>query len=116
MQPLPELAELRDAVYVGGKKVFSDDYLKQLTPLSLADLVHGRRRFTVRSKGLQSAPRAGAAASEICVEAIRPTPVNGCVEYLADTWGIAAKLARKGRSREGRSCSSRRPRRRSSRR
>ena len=36
VQPLPELAELREAVYVGGKKVLSEDYLKQLTPLSLA--------------------------------------------------------------------------------
>ena len=36
LQPLPELAELREAVYVGGKKVLSHDYLKQLTPLSLA--------------------------------------------------------------------------------
>src|SRR5690606_14747501 len=35
-QPLPELAELRQAVYVGGKKVLNWDYLKQLTPLSLA--------------------------------------------------------------------------------
>ena len=36
VQPLPELAELRAAVYVGGKKVLSHDYLKRLTPLSLA--------------------------------------------------------------------------------
>jgi recombination protein RecA len=36
MAPLPELAELREAVHVDGKKVFSHDYLKRLTPLSLA--------------------------------------------------------------------------------
>ncbi len=36
VQPLPELAELREAVYVDGKKVLSHDYLKRLTPLSLA--------------------------------------------------------------------------------
>src|SRR5437867_13187532 len=36
VSPLPELAAVRDAVYVAGKKVFSHDYLKQLTPLSLA--------------------------------------------------------------------------------
>ena len=36
VQPLPELAELRQAMYIGGKKVLSEDYLKRLTPLSLA--------------------------------------------------------------------------------
>ncbi len=36
VQPLPELAELRGAMYVGGKKVLSHEYLKRLTPLSLA--------------------------------------------------------------------------------
>ena len=36
MKPLPELAELREAVYIAGKKVLSADYLKRLTPLSLA--------------------------------------------------------------------------------
>ena len=47
VQPLPEFAELREAVYFSGKKVFNDDYLKALTPLSLAiwymddGIVHG---------------------------------------------------------------------------
>src|SRR5439155_16442775 len=36
MTPLPELAELRGSVYIGGKKVFGHDYLKLLTPLALA--------------------------------------------------------------------------------
>ena len=36
VQPMPELAELREAVYIGGKKVLSEEYLKRLTPLSLA--------------------------------------------------------------------------------
>ena len=36
LPPLTELAELRSAVYGVGGKVFSSDYLKQLTPLSLA--------------------------------------------------------------------------------
>ena len=35
--PLPELAEIHDAVYFGdGKKHLSWDYLKALTPLALA--------------------------------------------------------------------------------
>ncbi len=36
VHPLPELAAMRQAVYVGGKKVLSEEYLKRLTPLSLA--------------------------------------------------------------------------------
>ena len=34
--PLVELDRLREAVYLGGKKVFSWDYLKELTPFALA--------------------------------------------------------------------------------
>ena len=35
--PLPELAELQRAVYLGdGKKFLSEEYLKALTPLALA--------------------------------------------------------------------------------
>ena len=36
VQPLPELGELRDAVYIAGKKVLSWEYLKALRPLALA--------------------------------------------------------------------------------
>ena len=51
VQPLPELAELRQAVYVGGKKVLSDDYLKALTPLSLAIWYMDDGGFTLRTEG-----------------------------------------------------------------
>ena len=65
MQPLTELAELREAVYVGGKKVLSDDYLKRLTPLSLAvwymddGCVHAcvRRDFSSEPSAEVGAPR-----------------------------------------------------------
>ena len=70
MQPLPELAELREAVYVGGKKVLSDDYLKRLTPLSLAIWYMDDGGFTLRSKGLQERTEGGSGRSEICVEAM----------------------------------------------
>ena len=59
MPPLTELAGLREAVYVGGKKVLSDDYLKQLTPLSLAVWYLDDGSFTVRSKGLQERTAGG---------------------------------------------------------
>ena len=61
--PLPELAELRRAVYFGGKKVFSADYLKQLTPLSLAIWYMDDGSFTLRSKGLQERTRGGTGRS-----------------------------------------------------
>ena len=72
VQPLAELAELREAVYVGGKKVLSDDYLKRLTPLSLAIWYMDDGGFTLRSKGLQQRTEGGSGRSEICVEALSP--------------------------------------------
>ena len=59
VQPSPELAELREAVYVGGKKVLSDDYLKRLTPLSLAVWYMDDGGFTLRSKGVQQRTEGG---------------------------------------------------------
>ena len=52
-QPLPELAPLRQGVYVDKKKVLDDDYLKRLSPLSLALWYMDDASFTVRSKGKQ---------------------------------------------------------------
>ena len=52
--PLPELAELHEAVYFGdGKKHLTWDYLKSLTPLALAVWYMDDGSFTVRSKGVQ---------------------------------------------------------------
>jgi recombination protein RecA len=96
VQPLPELAGVRDAVYFGDKKVFSDDYLKQLTPLSLAIWYMDDGGFTLRSKGLQARTEGGSGRSEFCVEAMEPTTRQRLVNYLADTWGIEAKLSSRG--------------------
>jgi recombination protein RecA len=92
MQPLPELAGLRDAVYVGGKKVLSCDYLKQLTPLSLAIWYMDDGGFTLRAKGLQERTRDGSGRSEICIQSMEPTSRVRLASYLADTWGIRPKL------------------------
>jgi recombination protein RecA len=96
VQPMPELAPLREAVYVGGKKVFSDDYLKQLTPLSLAVWYMDDGGFTLRAKGLQERTREGSGRSQICIEAMEPTTRARLVEYLADTWDIRPKLIQCG--------------------
>jgi recombination protein RecA len=95
--PLPELSELREAVYIGGKKVFSEDYLKQLTPLSLAIWYMDDASFSIRAKGLQERTREGSGRAEICVEAMEPTTRDRLVTYLRDTWGINATLIAKGR-------------------
>jgi recombination protein RecA len=96
VRPLPELAELRHAVYVGGKKVLSDDYLKRLTPLSLAIWYMDDGGFTVRSKGLQERTAGGSGRSEMCVEAFSLDTRVRLRDYLAETWGIAAKLDTRG--------------------
>jgi len=89
---LPELAELRRAVYLGGKKVLSEDYLKRLTPLSLAIWYTDDASFSVRAKGLQQRTRDGSGRVEIVVEAIEPGSRQRLVRYLGDTWGIFPKL------------------------
>jgi recombination protein RecA len=95
-QPLPELAELREAVYVTGKKVLSHDYLKQLTPLSLAVWYMDDAGFQNRSKGLQDRTADGSGRSEICIEAMSADTQVRLRDYLADTWGIQATLTRRG--------------------
>ena len=96
LPPLTELADLREAVYIGGKKVLSEDYLKQLTPLSLAIWYMDDASFSVRAKGLQERTRDGSGRAEIVVEAIEPTSRERLVRYLADAWGIVPRLTIRG--------------------
>jgi recombination protein RecA len=92
LQPLPELTELRRTVYRGGKKVLSHDYLKRLTPLSLAVWYMDDATFAVRSKGVQKRTRGGSGRAEICVEAMEPASRVRLVEHLRDTWGVTSTL------------------------
>jgi recombination protein RecA len=96
VQPMPELAEVRRVVSIDGKKVFGHDYLKQLTPLSLAIWYMDDGSFTLRAKGLQERTRDGSGRSEICIEAMEPTTRTRLVGYLQDTWGIVPKLVERG--------------------
>jgi recombination protein RecA len=95
MQPLPELAELRRAVYVAGRKVFSHDYLKHLTPLALAIWYMDDATFSIRAKGVQERTRDGSGRAEVCIQAMEATTRERLVAYLEDTWGIRAKLIRR---------------------
>ena len=98
LQPLPELADLRQAVYVDGKKVLSHDYLKRLTPLSIALWYMDDASFTIRPEGLQRT-EGGSGRAEICVQAMEATTRRRVVDHLAGTWGIQAKLlSRQGKA------------------
>lgn len=98
--PLPELADIRHAVYVGGKKTFSDDYLKQLTPLSLAVWYMDDAGFTIRAKGVQERTKDGSGRAEICVEGVDPATRIRLCNYLADTWGVRPTLRTVGASKK----------------
>jgi recombination protein RecA len=99
-QPLPELAPLRRDVYVDRKKVFDDDYLKRLSPLSLALWYMDDAHFSIRSKGLQARTAGLTGRAAICVEAMEPATRQRLVAYLADTWGIRANLIASGASKK----------------
>jgi recombination protein RecA len=90
VQPLAELAELREAVSFGKYKVLSYDYLKRLTPLSLAIWYMDGADFTIRSKDGASG------GAEICVQAFEETSRLRLQEWLADEWGINGKLMLRG--------------------
>ena len=91
--PLPELAELHEAVYFGdGKKHLSWDYLKVLTPLALAVWYADDGCFTIRSKSVQERTADGSGRIEICVEAMSPGSRDRLVQYLRDTHGLDVKL------------------------
>ncbi len=96
LTPLPELAELRDAVYLAGHKVLSWDYLKKLTPLSLAVWYMDDGSFSSRAKGLQARTREGSGRSEICVEAMSPDSRSRLVEHLAGAFDLHPTLTLRG--------------------
>jgi len=95
--PLPELAELHDAVYFGdGKKHLTWEYLKSLTPLALAIWYMDDGSFTVRSKGKQERTVGGTGRIEICVEALSPGSRDRLVQYLRDSRKLDVKLTSRG--------------------
>ncbi len=98
LTPLPELAELREAVYWGdGKKTLSFEYLKALTPLALAIWYMDDGSFANRSKGLQERTKDGSGRSEICVEAFSEGSRQRLVEALADRFDLHPTLSLRGK-------------------
>ncbi|MGI8751577.1 MAG: recombinase RecA [Acidimicrobiales bacterium] len=96
LQPLAELAELRHATYLCEKKVLSEEFLKALTPLSLALWYMDDACYTERASGLQERTRDGSGRIEICVEAMEATTRQRLLDHLADTWGIPGRLRQAG--------------------
>jgi recombination protein RecA len=95
--PLPELAELQRAVYLGdGKKFLSEEYLKALTPLALAIWYMDDGSFSVRSKGLQERTAGGSGRIEICVEAMSEGSRVRLRDYLRDTHDLDVRLRQSG--------------------
>ncbi|MBU3749278.1 MAG: recombinase RecA, partial [Mycobacterium sp.] len=95
--PLPELHELRSAVYLGdGKKFLSEDYLKALTPLSLAVWYMDDGCFTVRSEGSQRRTSGGSGRIEICVGDMSEGSQVRLRDYLCDTYGLDVRLRHDG--------------------
>lgn len=94
--PMTELVELRTAVYQDGRKHFDDDFIKQLTPLSLAIWYMDDGSFAVRSKGLQARTQGGSGRIAICVEAMTPDTRQRLVSCLIDNWGIEVRLRQSG--------------------
>jgi recombination protein RecA len=84
--PLIELDELREAVYVGGKKVFSWDYLKELTPFALAVWYMDDGSFAVRRKD------GSAGRSDICVQAMDKGSQRRLQATLRESYGLSCKL------------------------
>jgi recombination protein RecA len=84
--PLYEIDHLREAVYIAGKKVFSWEYLKELTPLGLAIWYLDDGSFAVRRKD------GSAGRSDICVEAMERGSRRRLVALLRETYGLSCKL------------------------
>ncbi len=97
LAPLPELAELREAMYFGdGKKHLSWEYLKALTPFALAVWYMDDGCFTVRSKGVQERTQGGTGRIEICVQAMSPGSRERLADYLRDTHQLNVKVVTRG--------------------
>ncbi|HVL99889.1 MAG TPA: recombinase RecA [Egibacteraceae bacterium] len=85
LSSMPELAGLREAVVIGDRTVLSHDYLKRLTPLSLAIWYMDRASLALGADG-------GQEWVDIGVEALEATSRARLAEHLRDVWGITSRL------------------------
>jgi recombination protein RecA len=97
---LPELSELREAVYLGGgAKHLSWDYLKALTPLALAVWYMDHGSLVVQPEGIRQRSAVGHSRVEISVAALSPGSRDRLVAYLRDTYELDVELTVRGARR-----------------
>ena len=94
LQPLPELAELCNAVYLtgrrgAGQKVLSWEYLKALTPLALATWYMDAGTLTVGAEN-------GVGYSQICVQGLSEGSRQRLVEHLTGAFDLHPSLLARG--------------------
>ena len=98
LTPLPELAELHEVVYWGdGKKHFTWDYLKALTPLALAIWYMDDGSFAEVSAEQLRRISSGSGRAEIGVEAMSPGSRERLASHLKDAFGLDCRVALRGK-------------------
>ena len=95
-QPLPELAEMRQSVYVDGKKFLTMTTSKSLTPLSLALWYMDDANFDIRSKGLQKRTEGLTGRAVICVETWKKVLAHGSCLILQTPGEFTPRLKASG--------------------
>jgi len=100
LTPLPELAELCDAVYLGDDhKHLSWDYLKALTPLALAIWYCDEGSFPARATNTPEHTPESGGRSEIRVQTMSPGSRERLIQHLADTFDLYPTFALQGARR-----------------
>jgi recombination protein RecA len=89
LAPLPELDELRRAMYLGdGRRTIGEDYLKALTPLALAIWYMDTGSFTPRSADLPNGNAGGDGRIRLGIGALSEGSRDRLVSYLRDVHGV----------------------------
>jgi recombination protein RecA len=95
--PLPELGPLSEEIYGSdGRKHFSSDYLKSLTPLSLALWYMDGASQSARSTRLAARTRRGSARVTVRVDAMSADTREALRDHLRDAFGLPSRLAQDG--------------------
>jgi len=96
---LDELSVLKDEIYRGeGRKTFSHEYLRALSPLAWAVWYMDDGSLSIRSQGKQQRTQGLSGRIEWCVEAMTPESRQAVVDVLQEKFGVEATLKRRGKA------------------
>ena len=96
---LDELSVLKDEIYRGeGRKTFSHEYLRALSPLAWAVWYMDDGSLSIRSQGKQKRTQGLSGRIEWCVEAMTPESRQAVVDVLQEKFGVEATLKRRGKA------------------